>query len=72
MMATFKAIPMTELAQVIPGWKELAKKNPADTDNLAKMFETLDDYAQQNNMNFFQVHHRRFDDTTVAIFKMKE
>jgi hypothetical protein len=71
-MAKFKAIPMIELSQSIPGWKELAKKSPADADNLAKMFETLDDYAEQNNMSFFQVHHRRFDDTTVVMFKMKE
>lgn len=71
-MAKFKAIPMTELANTIPGWKELAAKSPLDIDNLAKMFETLDNYAEQNGMQFFQVHNRRIDDRLIAIFIVKE
>ncbi len=71
-MAQFKAIPLTELAQTIPGWKDLSMKSPLDIDNLAKMFETLDNYATQNNMRFFQVHHRRTDNNTIAIFTLNE
>jgi hypothetical protein len=71
-MAKFKAIPMIELAQVIPGWKEMALKNQLDTENLGKMFDAIDKYGEENGMQFFQVHHRKMDNSAIAIFKVKE
>lgn len=75
MARRFKAIPMTELAQIIPEWKDLGKaalKSPHDVEILAKMFETLDRYAEQNGMQLFQVHYRRVDNTPIAIFTLKD
>ncbi|MFH0867579.1 MAG: hypothetical protein V1904_15420 [Bacteroidota bacterium] len=71
-MAKFTAITMQDMANMIPGWRELAFKSPLDMANLAKMFEALDNYAEQNGMQFFQVHHRRCDNTAIAIFILKE
>jgi hypothetical protein len=71
-MRKFKAIPLIELAQLIPEWKDLVKISPADINNLAKMFEAIDNYGQQNGLEFFQIHHRRFDDSAIAIFTVKE
>lgn len=65
---------MAELAKTIPSWKELgaaAIKSPFDTEITAKMFEALDSYGNENGLEFFQIHHRRVDDSAIAIFKMK-
>lgn len=70
-MAKFKAIPVTELAQIIPGWKDMALKSQLDMDNFANMLEAIDTYGEQNNMEFFQLHVRRIDNSMLAIYKSK-
>lgn len=75
MARKFKAIEMTELAKTIPEWKELGPaglKSPLDLEITAKMLETLDAYAEQNGMQFFQWHHRRIDNKTIAIFILRD
>jgi len=71
-MRKFKAIPLIEMNQLIPEWKELVKKSPDDLQNLTKMFEALEHYGQQHGLEFFQVHHRRYDDSSIAMFTIKE
>lgn len=71
-MAKFKAITIQEIAKSIPGWTDMALKNQLDMDNFAKMVEAIDNYGTQNNMEFFQLHNRRIDNSMLAIFKLKE
>jgi hypothetical protein len=75
MARKFKAIRMIDLAQMIPEWKELGQagsKSPLDLEITAKMLETLDAYAEQNGMQFFQWHQRRVDNSLIAIFVLKD
>lgn len=71
-MAKYKAIPITDIAQSIPGWKEMALKNQLDMDNFANMIEAIDNYGEQNGLKFFQLHNRRIDNSMLAIFTVKE
>ncbi|MBC7862780.1 MAG: hypothetical protein IAF38_07385 [Bacteroidia bacterium] len=71
-MAKFKVIPLIDLAQVIPGWKEMALKSQLDMDNFTKMLEALDSYGEQNGLKFFQLHNRRIDNSMMVIFTLKE
>lgn len=73
-MAKFKVLTNADLAREIPSWSDQnmqAVSSPMDMEVLAKMFELLDNYAEQHGMQFFQVHRRRVDDSTVAVFKLK-
>ncbi|HLP11829.1 MAG TPA: hypothetical protein VK177_07860 [Flavobacteriales bacterium] len=70
-MAKFKAIPIAELAQIIPGWTQMALKSQLDMDNFANMLEAIENYGEQNGMQFFQIHHRKIDNSAVAVFKLK-
>jgi len=71
-MSKFKAIKLADLAQIIPEWKELAKKSPLDLDNLAVMYDTIHKYGEQNGMTFFQIHHRMMDSSPIVIYTLKE
>lgn len=73
-MAKFRVMTNADLTKEIPNWAEQNMQtvsSPMDMEVLAKMFEILDNYAEQNGMQFFQVHRRRVDDNSVVVFKLK-